>query len=420
MIRVSIRPSSFFPGTVCALGLLCAVQAFGADYIIKPKITVSEEYTDNVYDDLSNRSDYITRTQPGLLLKYSAPLWDWNFDGDYDYRYYARRSRTQDTTQNINSSGLIKIVDEKLFLELSDVYKRVSLNIARDTTNESLSVQQTDQNVGIVSPYMVLHPTAQLTMKSGYRYLNTWYKEPTAVSKQDHVGFLNSSYELSPKFSLTGDYSFTREIPVMNSSFSRQEAYLGPRYEYADKSFIFAKGGVIYTKYDIGNNLFNPAWSAGLTHTFETAVAVLSAGKSYSDDPLGASILQTSYSASFTQTLKRGSLILLGSYTRLLTENYSSISTNRQNNNTYSGGFTGVFDATQELQGTLGLTYQRYHDLVLSGSTNRYFVDCGLKYNFGKDLTAGLSYKYSDYSSAEIAIDNRKINRVILEAKKLF
>jgi hypothetical protein len=416
----SFRPSSLFPGTACAFALLCAAPSFGADYLIKPKITVGEEYTDNVFDDRSNKADFITRIQPGILLKYSAPLWDWNLDYAYDYRYYARRTRKQDTTQDINASGLVKIVDEKLFLEVSDVYKRVSLDLARDTTNESLSAQQTDQNVGIVSPYLVLHPTSQLTTKTGYRYINTWYKEPNAVSKQDHVGFLNASYELSPKFSLTGDYSFTREIPVVNSSFNRQEAYLGPRYEYADKSFCFAKGGVIYTDYDNGTTVLNPAWSAGLTHTFETAVLVLSAGKQYSDDPLGASILQSSYSAMFTQSLKRGSLILLGSYTELRTENSSPVTINRQDNNTYSGGFTGLYEASEALQGTLGLTYQKYHDLIRSGSTDRYFVDCGLKYNFGKDLTAGLSYKYSDYSSAEIAIDNRRINRVILEVKKVF
>ena len=416
---IVIRPRPILSGTACALLLVGAAQAFGADYTIRPKITVSEEYTDNVFDDLTNRTDFITRTQPGLLLKYSAPLWDWNLDYDYDYRYYARGSRTQDTTQNIIGSGLIKIVDEKLFLELSDVYNRVSLNIARDTTNESLSAQQTDKNVGIVSPYLVLHPSTQLTLKTGYRYLNTWYKEPSAVSKQDHVAFLNSSYELTPKFSLTGDYSFTREIPVVNSSFYRQEAYIGPRFEYADKSFVFAKGGIISTDYDNGTDVMNPSWSAGLTHLFDTVTANLSAGTSYSDDPQGNSTFQTLYSASLVKTLQRGSLTLQGSYTKLKTD-VTVLNLNRQNNRTYTGGAAGVYDLLQSLRATLGFTYQNYHDLLVDGTTDRYFVDCGLKYDFGKDLTAGLYYKYSDYSSADIASDNRRINRVTVEVKKVF
>jgi len=416
---IVIRPRPILSGTACALLLICAMQASGADYIIKPKITVSEEYTDNVFDDLTNRTDFITRTQPGLLLKYSAPLWDWNLDYSYDYRYYARGSRTQDTTQNINGSGLVKIIDEKLFLELSDLYNRVSLNLARDTTNESLSVQQTDKNVGIVSPYLVLHPSNRLMVKSGYRYINTWYKDPSAVSKQDHVGFLNSSYELTPTFSLTGDYNFTREIPVINSSFYRQEAYLGPRFEYADKSFVFAKGGIISTDYDNGTYVLDPSWSAGLTHFFGTTTANLSAGTSYSDDPQGNSTFQTIYSVSLAKTLQRGSLTLQGSYAKFETD-VIVVSLNKQNNRTYSGSVVAVYDLMQSLSANLGFTYQNYHDLLLDGTTDRYFVDCGLKYDFGKELTAGLSYKYSDYSSGEIASDNRRINRLSVEVKKVF
>jgi hypothetical protein len=414
-----LRPSPLFPGTAAALLLMCAAQVFGADFSVKPKITVSEEYTDNVFDDRSNRTDYITRTQPGFLLKYSAPLWDWNLDYAYDYRYYARGSRTQDSTQDINGSGLIKIIDEKLFLEVSDVYRRVALNIARDTTNESLSVQQTDQNVGTVSPYLVLHPVVQLTLKTGYRYLNTWYNERSAVSKQDHVGFLNSSYELSPRLSLTGDYSFTRELPVRNVAFSRQEAYLGPRFEYADKSFVFAKGGVISTDYDNGIYVSNPSWSAGLTHVQGTLTVNLSAGTSYSDDPLGGSILQTSYVGSLTKTLPRGSLTLLGSYSKLATE-VSGVNDIRQDNNTWSGGFTSTYELMLDLRGTLSLNYQKYHDLLVGSRTNRYFVESGLNYDFGKDLSAGIYYKYSDYSSAELIADNKRINRLGLTVTKVF
>jgi hypothetical protein len=414
-----LSPSPLFSGIAAALLLMCAAQVFGADFTLNPKITVSEEYTDNVFDDRSNRADYITRTQPGFLLKYSAPLWDWNLDYAYDYRYYARGSRTQDSTQDINGSGLIKIIDEKLFLEVSDVYRRVALNIARDTTNESLSAQQTDQNVGTVSPFLVLHPVVQLTLKTGYRYLNTWYKDSSAVSKQDHVGFVNSSYELSPTLSLTGDYSFTRELPVKNVAFYRQEAYLGPRFEYADKSFLFAKGGVISTDYDNGKYVINPSWSAGLTHVLDTITLNLSAGTAYSDDPLGGSILQTTYGGSLTKTLPRGVLTLLASYSKLSTE-VSSVNDIRQSNNTWSGGFTGSYELMKDLRGTLGLNYQKYHDLVVGSRTDRYFLDSGVNYDFGKELSAGIYYKYSDYSSAELVSDNRRINRVGLTVTKVF
>ncbi|MBC7961372.1 MAG: TIGR03016 family PEP-CTERM system-associated outer membrane protein, partial [Steroidobacteraceae bacterium] len=407
---------SLCAATACALLLAGAAQVTAADFTVKPSLAISEEYTDNVFENSTNkRSDYITRARPGLALKYNAPFWDWDLGYIFDYRYYAKGSRSNETVHNGNLKGLLKLVDEKLFLELSDVYKRVSLDVTRDTTNESLYQNQSDQNVGIVSPYLVLRPTAQLTLKSGYRYINTWYKDPQAVSRQDHVGFINSTYELSPTFFLTGDYTFTRQIPVRNSSFYRHEAYLGPRHEYAEKSFIYVQGGFIASDYDNGTHLLNPSWRAGLTHSFDTLTANVSTATRYSDDPLGVSTLETSYSASLTKTLQRGSLTLQGSYTE-----FSDANTDTLKNKRLSGGFSSVFEITQDLRSTLGLTYEKYRNLLPGGTTDKYFVDCGLNYNFGKELTAGLTYKYIDYSSARIVADNKQVNRVMLEVKKTF
>jgi len=89
-------------------------------------------------------------------------------------------------------------------------------------------------------------------------------------------------------------------------------------------------------------------------------------------------------------------------------------------NKRYSGGVNGAYELVQDLRVSLGFTYENYHDLLLQGITDKYFVDCGLNYSFGKELSLGLSYKYIDYSSAIIVADNKQINRVILEVKKSF
>lgn len=416
MIPVATNRRSVCIGTACALLLLGAAQVSGADISIKPSLAISEEYTDNVFaSNVNKRSDYITRAQPGVSLKYMAPFWDWDLGYAYDRRFYARGSRHDDTTHNINGRGLIKIADEVLFLELSDVYRRVSLNVTRDTTVESLFANQSDENVGTVSPYLVLRPTSRLTLKTGYRYINTWYEEANAISRQDHLGFITSSYELSSRSILTGDYTFTREISTKNSSFYRHEAYIGPRYEYAENSFIHARGGFIATDYDHGPNVLNPSWNAGITHTYGTVTVNVFAGKRYSDDPLGTSTLETSYSASLTKNLPRGSLTLQGSYTE-----FSDAVADHLENKRNSGGFAGAFELVQDLRATLGLTYEKYRDLLLNGTTDRYFVNCGLNYHFGKELTAAFSYMFTDYSSAEIAADNKEVNRVMLEVRKVF
>jgi hypothetical protein len=410
-------------GTAGVMLLAGTGHVLGADFVFKPSIAVSEEYTDNALENsLNKRTDYITLAQPGLTFKYNAPFWDWDLGYDFGYRYYAKGSRNDEMTHNGNLKGLLKLVDEKLFLEISDRYSRVSMDVTRDNTKDSLFQNQSDQNVGTVSPYLVLRPMSTIMLKTGYRYVNTWYKDPKAVKKQDHVGFLETSYEVTPRFFANMGYTFTKEIPdnettgVASNSFIRHDTYLGPRYEYADKSFIFAQGGAIITKYDKRPEKISPSWSAGITHTFDTVTANFNTSVTYADDPLGVtSTLATTYSGNITRNFSRGMITLLGSYTE-----FSNSDTNKLQNRSYTGGFTSAFEILQDLRGTLGLNYNYYNSVLLDSITRKYLADCGLSYSFGKDLTAGLSYKYSDYSSAKIANDNYRVNRVILEVKKVF
>lgn len=162
----------------CACAALVPFPANAADFRFTPNITVSEEFTDNVFEAAEGkRYDFITRLLPGLSLDYKAPVLDLSVAYNYDYRYYARNSRSDDTTHNLDARGLARIVDEFLFLEASDTYKRVSLDVSRDTSNESLFRNQSDQNIVTASPYFVIRTIPHYTIKGGYRYTNTWYKD---------------------------------------------------------------------------------------------------------------------------------------------------------------------------------------------------------------------------------------------------
>lgn len=64
----------FFPCSV-PVAAYFSPQSQAADFKLHPTLSVSEEYTDNVYETEDNkRYDYITRAQPGLAMKYIAPL----------------------------------------------------------------------------------------------------------------------------------------------------------------------------------------------------------------------------------------------------------------------------------------------------------------------------------------------------------
>jgi opacity protein-like surface antigen len=416
------------PLLLAAAILAVASQSAAADFSFKPSITVSEEYTDNVFlTSAAPKSDYITRVLPGFTSKYNAPFWEWDISYAFDFRYYANQSRKNDNTQQVAAKGLIKLVDERLFLELSDTYKRVSLDSVRDTTTESLSIQQTDSNTAVISPYVMLRPTAATSVKTGYRYINTLYKDPSAVDSISHIGFMESSYEVAPKLSINLEYSFTRQESDLQQ-FNRHDAYLGSRYEYADKSFIFGMGGVSLVRYNNGVNTNNPIWKGGITHTFDTVVASLSTDVKYTDNAQGAPNLTKTYSASLNKTFARGTFTVNGSYSdysatdnvAVLTPTSLTTAAVNQDRKSYVAGFSSKYELLAKLNGTLGLTYNHITNEQQKSITRQYQVNSGLDYTFADELTASLTYSYSDTSSAQIAADNRKVNRVTLEIKKVF
>jgi putative secretion ATPase (PEP-CTERM system associated) len=397
-----------------ALGcLFLSTLAGAADYKLHPSLTVGEEYTDNVFETGTNkREDYITRIRPGIAWLHKAPLWDWDINYAFDYRYYARGSRSDDTTHNLAAKGLVKIVEGFMFLDLSDTYSRVSLDVSRDTSEESLFVNQTDRNTFTASPYFLWRLGTLATLKTGYRYVNTWYREPTGVDKREQSAFADLTHEFSTKASVTAGYTFTHQDTGFND-YDKHDAYAGGRYEYADKSFVYAQAGNSWITYSTTGSISNPFWNAGITHDFDSIVASLKAGTAYIEDPLGNTTQETSYVADISKKLARGSLGLNLSYAELENTVTKSLQTRR-----YGGTVRSAYELLPKLTGTLAFTAEKYDRKDLGSYTRHLFVDSGLSYQLGEGLTVALNYKYIDYYSPGIATDNKQVNRAILEIRK--
>jgi len=111
----------------------------------------------------------------------------------------------------------------------------------------------------------------------------------------------------------------------------------------------------------------------------------------------------------------QGYVTLRGSYIK-----YADAETEQTTTKSYSAGINSSLEVLPDIKVNLGFTYENYHDVDIASYTDKYYVDSGIFWLAGKDLSLGLSYKFIDYSSAETAADNYQINRVILEVKKTF
>lgn len=414
MTNIKIAVTRIFK-VLCPLLLLAGIHCPvvpAAEFSFHPSLAVSEEYTDNVYEARDQRrSDFITRLLPGLSLKYNAPLWDWNLAYNFDYRIYARNSRDDETTHNLAATGHIKIIDELFFLDLSDTYKRVSLDVSRDYTQESLFINQTDSNTFSASPYLIFHPGTRTTIKTGYRYTNVWYRDPAAIDKREHSGFLNASYEYSSKLTLNADYLFIRQDSV--NPYYRNTPSVGARYEYADKCFVFGNGGYTWVDYRNSPDSNKPYWNAGISHTFDTFTVTATAGVQYPEDPLTGLTRETNYTLALDKPLTRGSIGLSASYSEYSGENI-------ERTKRYGIGFTGKYDLTERLSSRLNAKVERYDYRDPSGNTRRIYITPGLTYSLPWETSLSLAYSFIDYHSAARYADNYAVNRVVLEVSKTF
>lgn len=407
---VNIR--SFLVALSCLI--LSIPFAHGGEFELKPAITVSEEYTDNVLNEPNNRiDDAISRVVPEIFTNYKSPAFTGELHYLFDYRYYAKSGRDNEIVNYLYAKGLLVPLQNLLFLELSEEYSRVSLKVTRDVTKESLYVDQTDRNLAIVSPYLLLRPGQRSTIKTGYRYVDTRYFDD-GIDKVDHVGFLDLSHGLTEKFSLTAGYSFTHNDSDIDQ-YDQHQPYGGFRYEYGEKSFVFGQLGYTWTDHETRPDFNKMFWYAGVSHTVDSAVASVTTGVKYDEDP-ERDIIQNSYViATLENSFKRG-----GGGLSVYFNEYVLTETDTLQTRKYGATVHGRHEFSARLAGRLAVTLEEYEEKTVDGDTRRLFVDSGVSYLLTDRLLLSLLYLYTEYNSKDIAADNKHVNRGIVELKYNF
>lgn len=403
-----------------AFSSLCCATAHASDYYINPSIAISEEYNDNVFESNDRKSDYITRLLPGIVLGYRDNFWDLDLAYNYDYRYYARRSRANDDTHNLVTKGQLKLIDDFLLLDLSDTYQRVSLNIARDRTQESLFFDQSDSNIFAASPYFQFHPGPATTVRTGYRYTNVWYRDPTAVDRREHDGYIDAIYAVSPRLDLSASYTYTHENSI--NQFNRHAPYAGFRYAYGEKSFLFAQAGYTWISFNNGGAANYPFWNAGVTHTIDTWSVILKTGFQYPENPRSGLTRETDYSLAVNKELNRGTVGASLYYSNYKNAGLTNIIPGSEIDvsDKYGAGITAKYDLTTKLTGNFNGSIERYDHRPTNSYSRRIYINPSLSYALPRDFTIALNYAFIDSYSPVTETDRYQVNRVSLELKMTF
>ncbi len=406
--------------------LLCTARVAAAGLSIQPGITLSEEYNDNIF--LTPKDpvhDYITRLVPSIHAVYDAPAWQWNLAYAYDYRYYRYKSRSHDSTHDLLFANHTNVVPDFLFLDVSDVYRRVSLDTTHDYTRQSLFLNQSDSNTFNVSPSARLQLTTHTTGTIGYQYRNVWYDDPSAINRSDHSGFLNLLDELSLRTSLTGGIRYTRtDSDILD--YDKTDASVGMGYEYSEGSHVRVTLGA--SRFRIrdsqqpmtGNQGF---WEAGISHRFVSSVISLVAALTYIDDPGNKNDparkrvqrREDRYVASYRKEMDRLNLEVTAGrweYRDILTKHL-------QNTRNGFGGSVG-YTLTQALRAAYALNIDRYEDNQMRTYSMLYLNAVRLEYAFPSETRLSLGYRITHGYSPDDFKQNYDNNSVVIELRKQF
>jgi hypothetical protein len=397
-----------------------------AEYRILTALSVSEEYNDNIFlaprgcsqtpcpEDKKREFDYITRVVPSLGITYKAPLWDWDASYAYDYRYYGRAAFRQDETYTVSLTNLTRIVPDLLFLAVRDNYNRVSLDVTRDFTKQSLFVNQSDENILSANPYVTLHPGPRTSLNLGYIYQNIWYKDPKGIDKTDHITYAEMGRELSSQLTMTITARYMQDTNRIQD-YNRSELTGGMRYEYLDGSILFGSIGNIWLRTAQAESETQLFWNAGFSHRFPKFMFTFDTALNYVDDPRGIQTRVDSYTASIKREVERTSLAVTGSL-----QEYRNALTKHLESTSYSVSGSISHQLTSQSKVLADLTIQRLEDNVLDVYTDLYLSGVRYEYLAWENVTLALAYRYLNSYSPDIYTNCYTNNQFIVEVKKTF
>jgi hypothetical protein len=398
-----------------AVSLNAPADVEGSELRFQPSILLSEEYNDNVLLTTESKyDDYITRTAPSFSAVYRAHNWEWNVDYNYNYLYYAKKTTRDDSSFDLNLVNKNMIIEDVLFLNVRDQYSRVSLDVTRDYTKESNFVNQTDRNLLTINPYFVLKPLSQMSITTGYIYMDTWYKDPLAIDRTDHIGYADVRQDFSPRSAMIAGVSHTLDINTVEG-YTQDDLYLGQYYEYAENSAVTFKVGNTWFDFENKGRVSQMFWEATIIQRYPTVTVTYETGLRFIPDPLQNLRREDRYLATIRKDVERTSLVVSGGLIE-----YREAEHNHLENTSYQLTGTISHSITTNSKLTLNLAAERLDDNQAGTYLETYRTGVRLEYFPREKLTLALDYRYTNVYSPYISSGTYDNNRFTVELRKIF
>jgi hypothetical protein len=402
-------------------------------------LLVSEEYNDNVLLSPNNpEDDYILRIVPGVIGQYTSSFWDWSVAYTYDYRNYAKKTRTDDTTHTLDLKNTNRLVKEFLFLDVTDRYFRVSKDIIHDFTQQSLFYNQSDTNTFTATPYVQWDITSQTSGTAGYQYRDVWYKDPTLTDKIDQSAFIDIGNQMSLNTVFTAGARYTDTSAVATAAtfsalasaitntntkihvdYQRIDIAIGPRHiiDSSGSQYWVIIGNTWLDARRADISISQLTWNVGLELHYKTHMISVNSALNYVDDPQRILRRIDHFAGSYSSTGDRYSFTArAGLY------EYRDVTSKHLQDTRYNVAGSISYDIFANLRGTYALNIDRYEDNERKTFYMIYLNDFRLDHPLTSTSRLFLSYQRTHGYSPDKQYYNQNYdaNRITLGYIKQF
>jgi hypothetical protein len=410
-------------GLLVMLGMpVCA----GAETTMQATVAAIEEYSDNILlERIHPHDDFVTTVTPSATVAYRAPIWTW--DGYYSWEYRSFRSnRIYDgTKQTAHIQNQTVIIPSFLAVSAFEDYRKVSVDVATDYTQQGLIVNQIYQNTAMVNPFLTLKLTEKTNLTAGYMLLDLHYSSAPGVNRTDNINYIEAGAALSSRMTMSIGVRNTKErnSPAEHyqtlqtiEDYTELETYTSLYYLYGALSSISGRIAQSVIKYDeTKKEAHHVLWNGNINHQFGATTLMLSSSMQYIQDPRQASTRAEFYSGTLLNRGSRSDLTLTGVAT-----DYFNATINERTELSREARGEFAYRMTPRTTGKAFSSYQQLENRVLGGRTYSNLSTLKLEHRLTETFSISGEYRYFNSYSPQLEANNYRVNRGIVELRATF
>ncbi len=272
---------------VIFLGIfLGAVSETWARVDIKPRLTVREEYNDNIFlDSFAEESDYITTAFPAVTLLFDSNYLDLDLDYGLLFLFYLDHSELDETDPGDTQRATMKadiLPDRDFTVTVLDEFKQISIDQRRAVVEENSFVNKSNLNRLWINPRYRFRAIKTFEATLGYEYEKLAYDSPEGDDSERNTASLNLQKDLwSNRVTLSTGYTYLQHSAKTTEDYRRQDVYVEGIYRINPNLTLTGDIGLTRVDFETGEEFIIKTGQVG----FEVELTSrLKGSASYAED----------------------------------------------------------------------------------------------------------------------------------------